>query len=322
MRKNILCLMIGAICSVLLLACKNNIPVEPKDSFADKVEWKPVFDVDTLTLIISSEDVKGGMILYEDMLGASKRVGFNIPDGENSDTIKVLAYGTTAASVMSKDKGSFDYYFAPGETAYVNVAMDAEPGLLKLETVGSVYEKLNQADIWDFINMLAIDNETVPLNGNEDDYTDFLIESYNAKMDSIASHDDWSIDQKALAELKLKARTLNRVAKPADFIGFAASLQHKKLNKKPIQKLSDKNIKRIMSLFNVGDPALVIINGGQYYADIVDWESLDPSVTLPGDLLLLRNIKKSLPLTDTEIENIKSRNNPFLIKAAQTFQNF
>ena len=321
MRKTILCLMIGVISSFLLFACKSN-PDEPKYTFVAKVEWKPVFDVDTLTLIISSEDVKGGMILYEDMLGASKRVGFNIPDGENSDTIKVLAYGTTAASVIFKDKGSFDYYFAPGETVCVNVSMDKEPGLLKLETVGSVYDKLNQADIWDFINMLAIDNGTVPLNGNEDDYTDFLIESYNAKMDSIASHDDWSIDQKALAELKLKARTLNRVAKPADFIQFAASIRNEKLNKKPIQKLSDKNVKRIMSLFNVGDPALTIINGGQYYADIIDWESYDSSITLPNDLLILRGIRGTLPLTNADIEKIKSRNNPFLTKAAQTFQNF
>lgn len=314
--------MIGAISPVLLFACKSNNFDEPKDSFVDRVEWKPVFDVDTLTLIISSKDVKRGMIRYEDMLGSSKRVGFNIPDGENSDTIKVLAYGTTAASVMSKDKGSFDYYFAPGETAYVDVSMSEEPGLLKLETVGSVYDKLNQADIWDFINMLAIDNGTVPLDGDEDDYTDFLIESYNAKMDSIASHDDWSIDQKALAELKLKARTLNRVAKPADFIQFAASVRNKKLNKKPIQKLSDNNVKRIMSLFNVGDPALTIINGGQYYADIIDWESYDSSITLPNDLLILRSIKGALPLTNADIEKIQSRNNPFLTKAAQTFQNF
>lgn len=137
------------------------------------------------------------------------------------DTVRPIFLYYPSAQFIAKT------WVQPGEIC--NIVIDRSAAYNKqIRTNGAFAErtKANYSDEFGaFYQLTADDNFKVPLNGKEDEFVTFLIESYSAHMDTITSHVEWSPAMTELAKKTLNDKQYYRLTNPNEWLDVCASLR-------------------------------------------------------------------------------------------------
>lgn len=280
----------------------------------------PVLEVDTTVINFHGPNPPANwLLLLEDPTGYQRQYSFTT-DRDGNGLIKIPVAGTTPVWFYG---GNFDLgattWLAPGETVNVSITK-ADDNTARIVTDGmySGTTATEQSDDYLAIYQL-IDNDlfNLPIDCDEAQYADFIVGRYKAHADSIAANASWSDDAKRLGLLTLQSKTMGRAANPDRWIAESAGVRNLPApdGYPKFTELTDSSLRRIGSLFDTGNPELIIMNAGNYKGNQVNWADYGATTSLPADFALLRKMagwQQDNRLTDADKDTLlKQTNQPF-----------
>ncbi|MBD5239554.1 MAG: hypothetical protein HDS64_07275 [Bacteroidales bacterium] len=119
-------------------------------------------------------------------------------------------------------------WIEPGEQCVIALNCAAPDLEQQISTTG-VYKERTMAVYSEsfgyFYQLLANDNFYVELSGDEDNYTEFLINRYQEHMDSLNSHPEWPSYVRKEALRTLNNNLIDRIEDPSFWLHFCAELR-------------------------------------------------------------------------------------------------
>lgn len=140
----------------------------------------------------------------------------------------------------------------PGEKCEVNVNRITKNIDQQISTNGVFKERTAAAysqSFGYFYQLLANDNFYVPLDSDENSYTNFIIEKYTEHLDTLNNHPEWPIAVKEEALRTLNNKMWNRIEDPQFWLEFCADLREFKGEVCPTA-LSEENKNRVYQLID------------------------------------------------------------------------
>lgn len=316
MKTNI---MLGAIALLVATACGQPVQPEPAEFTAT-----PVLEVDTTVINFHGPNPPANwLLLLEDPTGYQRQYTFTT-DKDGNASISIPVAGTTPVWFYG---GNFDFaattWLAPGETVKMNITK-ADDNTARIVTDGmySGTTATEQSDDYLAIyQLIGNDLFKLPIDCDEAQYADFIISSYKAHADSIAANASWSDDAKRLGLLTLQSKTMGRAASPDRWIAECAGVRNLPAPEgyPKFTELTDSSLRRIGSLFDTGNPELIIMNAGNYKGNQVNWADYGATTSLPADFALLRKMagwQQDNRLTDADIDTLTARTSQPFFPAA------
>ncbi len=119
-------------------------------------------------------------------------------------------------------------WIEPGEQCEITLNRVTSDLEQQISTTG-VYKERTEAVYSEsfgyFYQLLANDNFHVNLNGDENSYTDFLINKYNEHLDTLNSHPEWPSSVRNEALRTLNNKMADRIEDPTFWLKFCAQLR-------------------------------------------------------------------------------------------------
>lgn len=278
----------------------------------------PVYDVGKTTVNIhylhpDNQGKLNNSAMLINMFGEYEELVGNVNETDNTVTYAFNQYGPATMAA-----GKILLNLAPGENADISVGNDGitsngrygELDVAISRYEGSISIPLDSPEIWDY-------------KANGDEYTDFVVKTYNETMSKIDSLDCPEILKEYMRNLLKGSVVFSGNSK---FVLANAYGAKKKTRDVPPDSiggdLSDANLTRIASLFDMCDEKLVLTPYVDYliYGWQIDWTKYGARCNPVAGVLESRTYwgkAKNGELTERDLAVLRDIENPFFAKALQ-----